>query len=327
MSSKGTKFGDKLLLQRKSTDERIRKLGELGGDRAKTLPIEIRGHLEKAESSLAELATKREAASSLAVAPKEIIDYYTGLNKQLLSSIGSIASRSSNAELGRLSVAYLAFLHAKEKTGIERAQLSNVFGTNQFALGQFSTVAGLISAQESYLEVFASLVNPEILTLYRERMAAPAVAEVARMEQVARDRAATGDFGIQSTDWFATMTEKIDLLKAVEDALSATVVNRANAVMDDANRSLRTTVMALVALFVVVLGAALILARSIVRPVRQLTEIADKVSMGDLQQQVAVSASGEIGDLASSFSRMVNAFKVMDAMLSEDAVAGDSRGP
>jgi hemoglobin len=49
----------------------------------------------------------------------------------------------------------------------------------------------------------------------------------------------------------------------------------------------------------------LVLARSIVAPLRELTAVAEKVSTGDLDATATVRADDEIGDLAAAFNRMV----------------------
>lgn len=62
--------------------------------------------------------------------------------------------------------------------------------------------------------------------------------------------------------------------------------------------------------FVVLIDLALLLAviylysYSVVRPVRRLVEVADKISMGDLKTSVDVNAKGEVGALAESIERM-----------------------
>lgn len=58
---------------------------------------------------------------------------------------------------------------------------------------------------------------------------------------------------------------------------------------------------------VAMLGTVLsfILSRSITAPVKALTEVAEKVSMGDLDVSVERRSNDEIGDLADSFGRMV----------------------
>jgi len=62
--------------------------------------------------------------------------------------------------------------------------------------------------------------------------------------------------------------------------------------------------------FVVLVDLVLLLAviylysYSVVRPVRRLAEVADKISMGDLKTSVDVNAKGEVGALAESIERM-----------------------
>ncbi|HWQ64611.1 MAG TPA: HAMP domain-containing protein [Methanospirillum sp.] len=56
-----------------------------------------------------------------------------------------------------------------------------------------------------------------------------------------------------------------------------------------------------------------------VRPVQKLTEIAKQISMGDLNTEINVETrNSEIGELVESFRRLINAFKIMNAMNQED---------
>jgi HAMP domain-containing protein len=65
-------------------------------------------------------------------------------------------------------------------------------------------------------------------------------------------------------------------------------------------------------MFLIVMGlsltAVIILtfwfSRTIIRPIRQLTELADRISMGDLRARVEIKSRDEVGLLAESFSRM-----------------------
>jgi PAS domain S-box-containing protein len=52
-------------------------------------------------------------------------------------------------------------------------------------------------------------------------------------------------------------------------------------------------------------------------PIKQLTEVATRVSMGDLDAEVEPIPCEEIDELSDSFKRMVNAFKIMEAMNKE----------
>ena len=62
--------------------------------------------------------------------------------------------------------------------------------------------------------------------------------------------------------------------------------------------------------FALVVG--LMLARKITNPILKLRDIADKVSLGDLNFENTVKAQDEIGELSNSFDRMVTAVRSRD---------------
>jgi HAMP domain-containing protein len=49
--------------------------------------------------------------------------------------------------------------------------------------------------------------------------------------------------------------------------------------------------------------------RSVIRPIRYLSEVADRISMGDLNTPIQIKAKGEVGLLAESFERMQTSVK------------------
>jgi len=68
--------------------------------------------------------------------------------------------------------------------------------------------------------------------------------------------------------------------------------------------------------YLVILGVVLVLlvriyffARSVVHPIRYLSEVADKISMGELNTPIQVKGKGEVGALAESIERMQTSVK------------------
>ncbi len=55
--------------------------------------------------------------------------------------------------------------------------------------------------------------------------------------------------------------------------------------------------------------------RSIIRPIRYLSEVADRISMGDLDTPIRIKATGEVGILAESIERMQASVKAAIARL------------
>jgi methyl-accepting chemotaxis protein len=73
------------------------------------------------------------------------------------------------------------------------------------------------------------------------------------------------------------------------------------------------------------IGMSIALLRAILHPVDHLKEVAENVSLGNLDIAVRRYSNDEIGDLADSFSRMVTAVRFFRAE-SEDAVAAGASG-
>ncbi len=77
--------------------------------------------------------------------------------------------------------------------------------------------------------------------------------------------------------------------------------------------SVITSVIAAVLAVAFALAAGLFLSRKITGPILQLRDIANKVSLGDLNFTDTVNAQDEIGELSDSFERMVTAIRFLVA--------------
>jgi methyl-accepting chemotaxis protein len=125
-SSKGARFATELSEARAAVDTRLAELTSYlgsGGD----LPEELVSTANDAAALLADIGARRSQVDAFTGVALEHLGYYTAANEALLGSLGTIAGSTTDAEQSRHAVAYLALLTAKEKSGIERAQLSNVW--------------------------------------------------------------------------------------------------------------------------------------------------------------------------------------------------------
>ncbi|TEU17855.1 MAG: HAMP domain-containing protein [Anaerolineales bacterium] len=94
----------------------------------------------------------------------------------------------------------------------------------------------------------------------------------------------------------------------VLDDLQSEVDKSMESALEEAGRT-QTRTLSLVAGFTTaaaILGAALAwgITRSVTRPVRRLVEVADNISMGDLDLPIEVTSRDEIGELQESIERM-----------------------
>ena len=191
------------------------------------LPRALAFRLERAEDLLANVIEARGEVERLRRATSIIIDEYTTVNVELLGIVDEMAGRPVLARSRASVLAWMALLHAKEKTGLERAQLATAFAHDHFDEGQHALLSGLIAARHSYLHLF-SVAAPQLARELMQRMLkSPIEQTVNDMERIAlkhRD----GGFGVNPEDWFTAISYKIDSLGEVEAAVRVSLASNAN---------------------------------------------------------------------------------------------------
>lgn len=90
----------------------------------------------------------------------------------------------------------------------------------------------------------------------------------------------------------------------------------AKATMHSQN-TIQTTYIGIIGALMIALIISFVMASIVTNPIRTLTDVANRVSKGDIGANVSVTSNDEIGELAESFKRMVNAFRIMDALSRE----------
>ncbi|GAB5992211.1 methyl-accepting chemotaxis protein [Aeromonas enteropelogenes] len=209
IGSAGSKFADALPQQRAAVDEAIARF------RAEDQGI---AH-EQADQGLAQLAGIRDQVSQLTIEAPRQVAFYSQLIASLLGVVDEISLRSRDAGIALQTNAYAAFLQNKERMGMERATLSNVFAKGSFTPAALQQFMSLLASQQSYLERFRAVATDEQIGLLDTLLQSPVMGEVSKLEQVALDKMAQGGFGVDPEQWFAVSTKKIDLLKQGEDQL------------------------------------------------------------------------------------------------------------
>ena len=307
MGSGGTTFGDRLADQRATTDE---KLGELdafiAGFGPASFGVEFSGSFGEAARFRDRLDGHRRNVDQLSITNAEGIGFYTQMNATQLAVIEHISGLSDDASLARLISAYVNFLQGKERAGQERAVMSTVFATGHFEGNFFNRFAQLVTEQNTYERVFASFATEEQLEYFEQTVTGTPVDEVERMRTVAFAGSTAADLGVEGGYWFDTITAKINLLKDVEDRLSADLVASAGSLQSDAQSGLLVQGGLAVALLAITVGGSVLIGTAIAAPLRRLATAADNIARGDVNQKVEVESNDAVGEMATAFEGMVS---------------------
>ncbi|QKE29115.1 NIT sensor-containing MCP-domain signal transduction protein [Arcobacter acticola] len=239
LGSSGEKFKVELPAQRLNVDEKLKELNTLLNTFNKNeYSSEFLENLNLSLKKIEDLNNTRNGVNSLSLNAGIAIGYYTDLNKLLLNVIGSITKLSNSATVSQQLVSYMNFLLSKERAGVERAVGTNTFAKDSFGEGMKAKFYTLIAEQNAYMDSFLKVSDSKVVEFYKTNLKGDSVDEVERIRKIALYSDIETNFEVDANHWFKEITEKINLLKKVEDYISQTLIITINDEMSDSNQNM-----------------------------------------------------------------------------------------
>ena len=286
LGSQGKDFVRELQEQRKETNARVESLQKvLAGFDSAQASERLRRELGEALSALKQLSSVRARVDALSIPATEAIAYYTGINANFLTMITQETFSTFDPVITREMTAYINFLQSKERAGIERAVLSNVFAAGSFKGREelHKRLLDLVTTQKNFDAVFLSQSSEFQSDFYARKINAPVVKEAEAMRNIAIDGANAEHLGVDAATWFRTQTSKINTLKEVEDYLAAKLIERTTAIGGSARWSFIITSIVAGMLVIVSLIFGYVMSRLISFVVGSVTTVIDGLAMNSGQ--------------------------------------------
>ncbi len=303
IASKGAKFFQDLPAQRKLTDNSQAALAAaLNSFDAASFSAELVNRIETAERALANLSAKRAQVSGLEINVPQMAGFYTPTIAKLLHIIEDMTVLSTEATVTNAITAYTAFLQGKERAGVERAMGAVGYGSGAFQPAIHGKFQQLIAMQDIFLSRFAIYASDDQKAFLKSTVSGAAVNEVNRLRKIAIDSPVTGTLErIEGGYWFKTITEKIELLKTVEDKIASDLQASAASIESTAYTSF--LLLAVVTLILMLLTAAVVysIVTGITRPITNMTSAMNILAEGNNEIEIYyVGQRDEIGEMAKS---------------------------
>ncbi len=192
-------------------------------------------------------------------------------------------------------------------------------------------VAGVygIGLVDNYLETVQQQIGYDVSIIFDNFVLASSLASPERAQVISEAKAAGIDNQGPSTDSFvpaqgtAPSTEFVPITAAGNDntRLATLAVSQSASTALAAQRSvLRRLVLTALAVLVTVAIYAFLMAQRIADPVRRLTVAAGRIRAGDLESEVAIEGSDEVGELARAFDAMTTSLRTLTGDLRASAV-------
>ncbi len=281
--------------------------------------IEVKGLLsafQQLRGILPNIDQVRQQVKQIALNEHHAIEAFSEINQSLIEIINELSTFHQHAEFLKAELAYLNLLTAKEKAALERALLSTVFKQRYFEPGEFQRFVALVTQQEVYLFASANrYMNVTQHTDFLEVLKSPVMQEVERLRQLAYDASTDGVLKatVEDTDgktqslaeyWFKVQTQKIDLLKEVEDRLTVYLVDVTHEAGEKAYLEFILLLVVVIAIIYFTLFVVYLLLSGITQRLAKAVNIANAIAEGNLENELTIDARDETGQLLSAFDNM-----------------------
>lgn len=322
IQSGGVKFASDLPVYRGHTDQRLSDVeSKYAALRNIGLPVSVSNSVDAALNGLKMLEETRKAATLLKIAGKEAAGRYTQAIALIQKTNPAIADQSQDLEVTKLMISYNAFLNLKERSGQERALITGVFTANQFDTAQYPAFLSHMAAQTAYLHVFNDYASETMKKRYQQVLETPAFLQVEAMRKVAVEKAFSGDFGIEPTAWFTSMTSRINSMHDMEKELADQIEGMADQKSNQAKHTLIMISLLGVVILIVSIGFSYWVCTSITSAVKVLNSTISQIQRNkDLTLGLPILGNDEIGQVAAALNGLMDNFRRSIAQVSISAL-------
>lgn len=265
-------------------------------------PADLQSAAAAVGSDAADPSQVQSLARDTGLAPQEIADY-AGLISDISRVDGQIAHGTPDSGLADEVQALTALSGVEDQVSQQRALMYNALTLGYFASGTRDALSAAAAVQRQEENAFDAAATPAEAASVSDAFGTVQAESASSIEQLMLSGGATfgylRNFGVSADpagQSYRLMSAELDGLRRAELDIARTIVSRADALCDGARTSAALTGLLSLAVLLLVLGAALAVARSLVRPLKRLQEGALQVATVELPERVRrLGEAGEDG--------------------------------
>lgn len=303
LGAEGKTFKDELNAQRALTDREIEVFVDSLSDTALQAG-DVTTSVAAFKKNILSLATLREKVTQLCLPASEVVKFYTNVIADVLNFVGRLGTLTDSGEMANSFAAYYNLLNLKEQAGIERALLANIFSSGHFADGQLHQLSDVVSKQNVWLAQSLRLSPPEQAAMLNSRLQSTDATQALSLREAAFSHAANGGFDVDPTVWFKVQTQRIEVMRQIENVAANLLWESAIKLAQDARKNWQIYM----AVSLLALLASLAFAGAIALNMhRQFSDTLNKIAgmNGDLTQRLATSGKDELSSLNRAYNTML----------------------
>lgn len=308
--------------QRARTDSAIQAFrGQIDQARSGPHP-EIAAQFGEAAEHLDRLQSLRTVTDRSGYPPDAVLSTYSDSIGSLLGMDEQNVTAINNQQLARLSLAANSVSRAQEQESIKRAVLARALRTGSFPQGGERELLAAGAERDAALNDFRKWATPDQSQLYSDTVAGTGVDDARSIEETAlvRGDSGAGLGGLDPNRWVGSSSESVDLTHQVGNQVRAQLLDAVGKSAERARIQMYIAAALVIGALVLAFAIALLVARSLLLPLRTLRRSALDIADDRLPkavdsilhepgsaarvQPIPVHTKEEIGRVARSFDEV-----------------------
>ncbi|WP_240414883.1 response regulator [Paenibacillus periandrae] len=310
-------YGDKtvnrlnmLIAQRKPTDEKIIAIQQ----ELRTTDADILG--EKFYKDFSDTVAKLDKISALRtqidqdkIKDTEAQAYYIDVVGSFFTMMENMNQSGSNKQISNMLSSYIQFSRSKSAVSKERAVIYSALTERSLELSDVNQINLLENEQKLYYTVSATSATADARSLYQNTIKGPSIDEANRYIQQILKLEPGKTLSIDPERWYAVSTDRIDLLKQVEDGLSKELLQTMDTIRKNTTKSLINAIILNIIIIVASVLVIVVISRMMVGQIRTLKNSTELILLGETDVHLDVDSKDEFGELMNAFNQMVLSYR------------------
>lgn len=246
----------------------------------------------------------RQRVMERRIDPLSVTRAYAAMDHRLLDEMGRVGKLGLDTDTKDWMYAHLRLVNAKQALSALRDRMS-IGSEGAPKEGELAELGDLVSQYETNLLLFERDAPPDVLSAYRELFQGPDVNFMRALIGTVKERRSTDPVGIAPRQWWELSLQALDKLKLVEDRSLASIQESTASNSRYAELRLLIVLGALIGVVGAVTVMGFVIMRGVRNTVKQVSEAASSLAMGDISADVPVNSMDEIGKMALSFNGMI----------------------
>ncbi|MEM7718181.1 MAG: methyl-accepting chemotaxis protein [Pseudomonadota bacterium] len=301
ISSQGANFGQTLEDQRKKSDAVIESFLLAKDIKRQNLPADhpLHAQFETVIAHINTLPTIRSRVDQLDISLGEAVGFITTLNRDAIDLLPAFGRTITYADAARAVQRHAILMGAKDVAGLQRATGSAAFAQAADNNGVVPQAAlqrlnGLVQEGQVLMRLYNQVASTEIKVLLEQMREAPATSAVETMKQTLNSGNPSAILAVPAATFFQTITEQINLIKAIEDVGADELVGETAEALALAREELVSTVVLLLVLVLSVGSITMFVGRRVSLAIATTSDRVSALAEGDVDSPIIAATQSDL---------------------------------